>query len=195
MSLPPDIARYTSPIIQLPAHNSSSPNISSIQQPLAPLEPDSTVSFIIEDSTLLLCLTHASQLSERPAFLPLPPTFNYAATNEWADVAQKIQDWLVLSDAEDTAHLRAWGTELFWVAFVAANPTFPRGAWPKWDERVPLEGAFIAKWMVGGVAACFGPVEGDLPSADYLHLSLWRLFSSIVSRQFPDSPPILNVPF
>jgi hypothetical protein len=40
-----------------------------------------------------------------------------------------------------------WGWDAFWLTFVAAYPFFPRGTWPMWDPRIPLEGAFIEQWL------------------------------------------------
>ncbi|KAG1855231.1 hypothetical protein F4604DRAFT_2042428 [Suillus subluteus] len=75
-------------------------------------------------------------------FLPLPPTFNHFNRSDWQIVSQKIQEWLT-SEVDTKSSLWTWGRDAFWLAFVAAYPSFPTGQWPMWDPRIPLEGEFI----------------------------------------------------
>ena len=48
--------------------------------------------------------------------------------------------------------------KLFWMAFVAAFPTFPHGDWLLWDLLITIEGNFISSWVLG--------VSGEQNSAD-----------------------------
>ncbi|KAG1764376.1 hypothetical protein EV702DRAFT_982086 [Suillus placidus] len=43
--------------------------------------------------------------------------------------------------------LWTWGRDAFWLAFVAAHPSFLMGKWLMWDPRIPLEGWFIEQWL------------------------------------------------
>ncbi|KAG1855246.1 hypothetical protein F4604DRAFT_1590791 [Suillus subluteus] len=70
-------------------------------------------------------------------FLPLPPTFNHFNRSDWQIVSQKIQEWLT-SEVDTKSSLWTWGRVAFWLAFVAAYPSFPTGQWPMWDPRIPL---------------------------------------------------------
>ncbi|KIK36599.1 hypothetical protein CY34DRAFT_16279 [Suillus luteus UH-Slu-Lm8-n1] len=79
-------------------------------------------------------------------FLPLPPTFNYFNRTDWQMVSQKIQEWLT-TEVDTRSSLWTWGRDTFWLAFVAAYPSFPSGQWPMWDPRIPLEGEFIEQWL------------------------------------------------
>ncbi|KAJ8582621.1 hypothetical protein M405DRAFT_708070, partial [Rhizopogon salebrosus TDB-379] len=78
-------------------------------------------------------------------FLPLQH-FNYSDWATWAALSKDIEGWLAVEvDAE--MQLWTWGRDAFWLAFVVAYPLFPRGSWPKWDPRIPLEGTFIEQWL------------------------------------------------
>ncbi|KAG1831460.1 hypothetical protein DFJ58DRAFT_736618 [Suillus subalutaceus] len=79
-------------------------------------------------------------------FLPLRGTFDYANPMEWAVLSKDIEGWLV-TEVDNRSQLWTWGCDAFWLTFVAAYPLFPRGKWPMWDPRVPLEGTFIQEWL------------------------------------------------
>lgn len=77
-------------------------------------------------------------------FSRLSPTFNNASRNEWGDVADRFQKWVVGNEGHAEWDL---GLELFWIAYVGAYPRFPSGEWPVWDVRIPMNGTFINRWM------------------------------------------------
>ncbi|KAG1720087.1 hypothetical protein EDB19DRAFT_1605755, partial [Suillus lakei] len=79
-------------------------------------------------------------------FLPLPPSFDSVDRAHWESVSQKIQDWLT-TEVDTESSLWTWGHDAFWLAFIAAHPSFPMGKWPMWDPRIPLEGSFIEQWL------------------------------------------------
>lgn len=125
-----------------------------------------------------------------PSFLPLSPAFNYTSTESWQDLLQDIQDWIVTVSAKNEPQSREWGLELFWIAFVASHPEFPSGQWPTWDNRIPLQGQFIAKWLSGAVKVG-EELEGLLPSSGgalSARMVLWDLFRTKVSSCFPSVP-------
>ncbi|KAG2104654.1 uncharacterized protein F5147DRAFT_775476 [Suillus discolor] len=74
-------------------------------------------------------------------FLPLPSMFNHTNQDDWAKLSKEIEGWLVELDTELSQWM--WGRDTFWLTFIAAYPFFPRGTWPMWDPRIPLEGTFI----------------------------------------------------
>ncbi|KAG2132141.1 uncharacterized protein EDB93DRAFT_1107974 [Suillus bovinus] len=64
---------------------------------------------------------------------------------DWVKLSKDIEGWLVELDTELSQWM--WGWDTFWLTFVAAYPFFPRGTWPMWDPRIPLEGAFIEQCL------------------------------------------------
>ncbi|KAG1853030.1 hypothetical protein F4604DRAFT_1591780 [Suillus subluteus] len=80
------------------------------------------------------------------SFLPLPPSFDYVNRADWETVTQRIQEW-VTTEVDTESSLWTWGRDTFWLAFVAAYPSFPMGKWPMWDPHIPLEGSFIEEWL------------------------------------------------
>ncbi|KAG1719838.1 hypothetical protein EDB19DRAFT_1898628 [Suillus lakei] len=101
-------------------------------------------------------------------FLPLPPTFNYFNRTDWQMVSQRIQEWLT-TEVDTRSSVWTWGRDAFWLAFVAAYPSFPSSQWPMWDPRIPLEGEFIEQWLEwsGGDSAGCAPKYGI---ALFLHI-------------------------
>ncbi|KAG1902842.1 uncharacterized protein F5891DRAFT_978316 [Suillus fuscotomentosus] len=87
---------------------------------------------VLPDDTLIL-------------FLPLQH-FDYADQAKWASLMKDIEVWLV-DQVNCQMQLWTWGHDVFWLAFIAAYPSFPGGLWPKWDSRIPLEGTFIEQWL------------------------------------------------
>lgn len=65
-------------------------------------------------------------------FLPLQH-FDYADQAKWASLMKDIEAWLV-DQVNCQTQLWTWGRDAFWLAFIAAYPSFPRGSWPKWDS-------------------------------------------------------------
>ncbi|KAG1766329.1 hypothetical protein EV702DRAFT_934445, partial [Suillus placidus] len=80
------------------------------------------------------------------SFLPLRGSFNYINPMDWATLSKDIETWLV-TKVDNRSQLWTWGCDAFWLTFVAAYPLFPRGKWPMWDPRIPLDGAFIKEWL------------------------------------------------
>ncbi|KAG2098945.1 uncharacterized protein F5147DRAFT_548334, partial [Suillus discolor] len=80
------------------------------------------------------------------SFLPLPLSFDYINPADWQTVYRQIQEWLT-TEVDTESSLWTWGRDAFWLAFVAAYPSFPMGKWPMWDPRIPLEGSFIEHWL------------------------------------------------
>ncbi|KAG2047830.1 hypothetical protein BDR06DRAFT_848817, partial [Suillus hirtellus] len=80
------------------------------------------------------------------SFLPLPPSFDYVNRADWETVTQQIQEWVTTEVATESS-LWMWGCNAFWLAFIAAYPSFLMGKWPMWDPRIPLEGSFIEEWL------------------------------------------------
>ncbi|KAG1875772.1 hypothetical protein F4604DRAFT_1496323, partial [Suillus subluteus] len=78
-------------------------------------------------------------------FLPLQH-FDYSDQAKWASLMKDIEGWLV-AQVNCQTQLWTWGCDAFWLAFIAAYPSFPMGSWPKWDPRIPLEGTFIEQWL------------------------------------------------
>ncbi|KAG2132740.1 uncharacterized protein EDB93DRAFT_1309333 [Suillus bovinus] len=76
-------------------------------------------------------------------FLPLPPSFNPLSEASWWKLG-----WLTpFGTLERLSGLGA--VTAFWMAFIAANPDFPRGPWPNWNPKISLEGKFIESWTGG----------------------------------------------
>ncbi|KAG1908797.1 uncharacterized protein F5891DRAFT_1180361 [Suillus fuscotomentosus] len=88
----------------------------------------------------------SSQADDIIPFLPLQRIFNYINPMEWATLSKEIKEWLV-NDVDTRSQLWTWGCDAFWLTFVAAYPLFPRGKWPMWDPRIPVEGTFIQEWL------------------------------------------------
>lgn len=80
-------------------------------------------------------------------FLPLPRTFNRHCTTDWVTLFQEMQDFVFEVAVDMDSPERAWGTDLYWIAYIAAYPTFPQGARTKWDPRMKLCGTFGDYWL------------------------------------------------
>ncbi|KAG2065608.1 hypothetical protein BDR04DRAFT_984712, partial [Suillus decipiens] len=78
-------------------------------------------------------------------FLPLPSHFNYNKRTDWEMLSKQIEKWPIELDTELLQWI--WGCNIFWLTFIAAFPSFPRGTWHMWDPRILLEGAFIEQWL------------------------------------------------
>jgi hypothetical protein len=123
-------------------------------------------------------------------FLPLPPTFNYFNRTDWQMVSQNIQEWLT-SEVDTRSAMWTWGRDAFWLAFVAAYPSFPNGQWPMWDPRIPLEGEFIEQWLErsGGDSAGEDLAFDEVASVSDIwddfckHVALFYPFSLLSSGQ------------
>ncbi|KIK79354.1 hypothetical protein PAXRUDRAFT_832893 [Paxillus rubicundulus Ve08.2h10] len=115
------------------------------------------------------------------SFVPLPRAFNYRSSQDWDNLSQQIQGWLITIPADSQQW--TWGRDAFWLAFVGANPTFPRGKWPLWDVRVTLEGPFIEEWLVMSAQAQSTPSTTD--DLDNILQQIWFEFQSHVALFFP----------
>ncbi|KAG2752436.1 hypothetical protein P692DRAFT_201692726, partial [Suillus brevipes Sb2] len=103
------------------------------------------------DSSCLVMIRHAFQSCSADnnmsfSFLPLPPTFDHMDSDNWAELLDNIQSWLIESVDPSTPEW-AWGWEVFWYVFIATNPDFPGGKWSFWDPSIFLEGQFIEEWV------------------------------------------------
>ena len=134
--------------------------------------------------------THgSSQMAVIPMpFLPLPPTFNKTCAEAWSSLASQIQQWLIfcLRD-EGTPHWK-WGVDVFWVAFIAAYPSFPLGEWPLWDTRIPMAGPFIEKQLAANDFEETSRKAVELISEDMTmkrREELWEEFCAIVRVLYP----------
>ncbi|KAI0757875.1 hypothetical protein BC629DRAFT_1444315 [Irpex lacteus] len=87
--------------------------------------------------------------SDDPPFLPLIfKKFKYKLKGPWLNLSLRIQQWLEKLVHEDKHGLKQWGTDLFWIAFIAAHPEFPNGPWPEWNGyAVTYESLFLTEWM------------------------------------------------
>lgn len=102
------------------------------------------------------------------SFMPLPLGFDHHLSSSWALLAKRIQVWLC-EIVDNRNHPQwEWGLDLFWIAFVAAHPTFPFGPnFPTWNADIPLQGSFIDEWLrERGVNE--SSIEGD-DSTIYFH--------------------------
>ena len=82
-------------------------------------------------------------------FLPLPSNFESTDVSHWQRLTKTIERCLVASTTFENRYPEAYRVmrDLFWMAFVAAFPTFPEGDWPLWDARISMEGGFISNWV------------------------------------------------
>ena len=122
------------------------------------------------------------------SFLPLSSTFDKTSAEAWLSLASQIQQWLIfcLRD-EGTPHWK-WGVEVFWVAFIAAHPSFPLGEWPLWDSRIPMAGLFIERQLVANDFKETTWRAVELISEDMTmkrREELWEEFCTIVRVLYP----------
>ncbi|KAG2145798.1 hypothetical protein DEU56DRAFT_910081 [Suillus clintonianus] len=124
----------------------TSPVMETISVDFCSTRPSSP--FLIDDSTPSQAHNDLLPFQEDVTipFLPLRGIFNYTDSKEWAALSKEIEEWLV-AEVDSRSQLWTWGRDAFWLTFVAAYPLFPRGKWPMWDPRVPVEGTFIKEWL------------------------------------------------
>ncbi|KIK97982.1 hypothetical protein PAXRUDRAFT_135198, partial [Paxillus rubicundulus Ve08.2h10] len=120
-------------------------------------------------------------------FLLLPQAFNYCSSQDWDNLSQQIEGWLVTIPTDSQQWM--WGRDTFWLVFISANPTFPHGRWPLWDVRVPLEGPFIKDWLAMSAQAQSTPSTTDDPHS--ILQQIWFKFQSQVAL-FSRSPSYLT---
>ena len=82
-------------------------------------------------------------------FLPLPHAFDWTDSQQWAMLSNEIKCWLINEVQDSSLPQWTWGRDAFWLAFIAAHPSFPGGRWSAWDLRILLEGTFITEWLSG----------------------------------------------
>jgi hypothetical protein len=104
-------------------------------------------------------------------------------------LASRIQDWLIFYIQDEHLLHWKWGAELFWIAFVAAFPSFPLGDWPVWDARIPLAGAFIEKQIAPHKFEQAVQQASERTGEDLLKLreGLWVDFYKVVKSRYPFS--------
>jgi hypothetical protein len=127
-------------------------------------------------------------------FLPLAPTFDPTDSCHWAMLSKDIEWWLVNDVQTMSVPQWAWGHDAFWLAYVAAHPTFPNGSWSLWDPRIPLEGQFIEEWLnddgmsssADGMPS-YGVYEvTSQPTAEHkLLFNIWESFGRHVTLFYP----------
>ncbi|OBZ77224.1 hypothetical protein A0H81_02594 [Grifola frondosa] len=81
-------------------------------------------------------------------FLPLPSQFNHLRQASWLKLLRDIEDWVLHIAVDRTSSEWTWGSDAFWMAYIAAYPAFPGGLWERWDADIALEGQFIEAWMI-----------------------------------------------
>ncbi|KAG1894189.1 uncharacterized protein F5891DRAFT_908230, partial [Suillus fuscotomentosus] len=111
--------------------------------------PGSPVNDVSVHSPGRIKLTFCRRALNHPkilSFLPMTSPFHSSHFHQnWAELSQRIEKWLIELDTELPEW--SWGRDTFWLTFVTAFPSFPRGTWPMWDPRIPLEGTFIEQWL------------------------------------------------
>ncbi|KAG6373001.1 hypothetical protein JVT61DRAFT_7049 [Boletus reticuloceps] len=93
----------------------------------------------------------------------------------WQQLTKQIEHCLVADPLLDSKHPECYRLmrELFWMAFIAAYPDFPRGKWLRWNALIPMEGDFISHWMLKDE-------DTELPDIP-IHVVIWEQFRSIIS--------------
>ncbi|KAI0040148.1 hypothetical protein FA95DRAFT_1650771 [Auriscalpium vulgare] len=111
-------------------------------------------------------------------FLPLAQDFDVVSQVSWGKLACAVQDWLISPESCLSESHWSWGVDLFWLAFIAAYPTFPLGEWPSWNRRIPFNSPFLNSRMNIGI-------EGsDITEAER-RWTLWQDFSRQISLFYP----------
>lgn len=106
-----------------------------------------------------------------------------AEEEDWARLAQDIQQWLIGAQDMLSPEARDWGRDAFWMAFIGAHPLFPGGTLPQWDPRISMEGSFMEKYVAGGFASKFS-------DATILRERLWEtLLAHVVAADAIASHP------
>ncbi|KAG1886569.1 hypothetical protein F4604DRAFT_1917377 [Suillus subluteus] len=124
-------------------------------------------------------LVESQSVSQRMIpFLPLPLSFNPLCEANWSVLTRQVESWLVDTIRDVRAPEWAWGCDTFWMAFIAANPDFPRGSWPNWNPKISLEGKFIESWMADNLTI---PADSPLSQhiLDKICTSIWDDFQLI----------------
>ncbi|KAF8438189.1 hypothetical protein L210DRAFT_3545668 [Boletus edulis BED1] len=108
-------------------------------------------------------------------FLPLPSFFDPTDTCQWQQLTKQIEHCLVVDPLLDSKNPECYRfmRELFWMAFIAAYPDFPRGKWLRWNALIPMEGDFISHWTLKDE-------DTELPDIP-IHVIIWEQFQSIIS--------------
>ena len=79
-------------------------------------------------------------------FLPLHDDFDHNDANKWKWLVNVLQEYLLdphLHTKFQSCYL--FTRELFWMAFIAAYPTFPHSPWPLWNSEIAREGDFVSR--------------------------------------------------
>ncbi|KAI0631686.1 hypothetical protein C8Q77DRAFT_1159443 [Trametes polyzona] len=138
-----------------------------------------------------------SLLSIPIPFLPVLPPFDWRSQRDWAMLSSRIGDWLLTAVTPYQQAAWIWGRDAFWITFVAANPAFPSGKWPKWRAEIELDGPFITYWImrqeneppsrIGDSANDEhpDPITPSVPVLYDIHGELWARFKEHVSILAP----------
>ncbi|KAG2087714.1 uncharacterized protein F5147DRAFT_541346, partial [Suillus discolor] len=126
---------FTSPVVE-----AASMDLCSSTREASHLDGDVS----LWSSHILKLATYISDNIQIP-FLPLR-RFNHFDWTMWAVLSKNIEGWLI-DEVDSETQLWTWGRDAFWLAFIAAYPLFPKGIWPKWNPRIPLEGVFVERWL------------------------------------------------
>ncbi|KAM6491611.1 hypothetical protein JOM56_013003 [Amanita muscaria] len=110
------------------------------------------------------------------SFLPLPRNFDYAQSECWKPVVNKISHWLTSIVVDQSTPEWLWGREAFWMAYFAAYPTFPGGQWPNWNADIALDGPFAQSWLDG---------HFQTHDLEAFYLDVWQQFQQHVSLFCP----------
>ncbi|KAI6006653.1 hypothetical protein F5J12DRAFT_832058 [Pisolithus orientalis] len=119
-------------------------------------------------------------------FLPLAPMFDPMDTCHWATLSKDIKWWLV-NDVQMTS-IPQWacGHDAFWLAYIAAHPTFPNGSWSVWDPRIPMEGQFIEEWLNDdGINGSTDGMSSNETTEHTLLFNIWESFSRHIALFYP----------
>ena len=90
-------------------------------------------------------MTHRALLAS-PSFHYPPASMFWTRATGIHTLSKQIERWLV-TEVDITTPQWGWGCDAFWLAFVAACPSFPNGGWSAWDTRIPVDGQFITEWL------------------------------------------------
>ncbi|KAF8346811.1 hypothetical protein F5887DRAFT_916126 [Amanita rubescens] len=174
ISLPPEYAPYTRPVLRTVPDEDTSDEQSSTSDEFASMSDDDEP------------LTHGIEVQEIPIpFLPLAQSFDHRDGQSWSKLVEVISDWLVNDVRTLKRQEWTWGTDTFWMAFVAAYPSFPCGTWPVWDCHIALDGTFIHEWLDHGGREGWSqqfnvPFNDNSEGLANFHDQIWCVFNGYV---------------
>ncbi|KAF8341171.1 hypothetical protein F5887DRAFT_888031 [Amanita rubescens] len=167
VSIPVKYARYMTPVLRAgPINNDDSDDV--------------------DDSDSADFSTNSDRDNVPITFLPLPSTFNHRDTASWAILVNQISMWLVDTVRSPRYQEWGWGVEAFWMAFIAAYPSFPDGVWPSWDTTIGADTRFFQQWLESGGRAGWCH-QNDIRDDCLLAFldKIWSLFCQHTSLFYP----------